>query len=101
MMGMAVRITLLTSAGARHFELGRGGTLLRAALRAGLPVARSCRGVAVCAACKVRIVDGVENVRPPGPAELALLAREPLRSDERYACQARADGPCTITTTYW
>jgi ferredoxin len=98
---MAVRITLLTSGGDRHFDLSRGGTLLRAALRAGLPVARSCRGVAVCAACKVRVVDGESNLRPPGPAEAALLAREPLRPGERYACQARADGPCTITTTYW
>jgi ferredoxin len=101
MMRMAVRITLVTSAGERHFELHRGGTLLRAALRAGLPVARSCRGVAVCAACKVRVLDGADQLRPPGPAEQALLQREPLRPDERYACQARADGPCTITTTYW
>src|SRR5262245_2815739 len=78
-----VPITMITSDGERTFELSRGGTLLRAAL----PVARSCRGVAVCAACKVRIVDGGENLRPPGPAETALIAREPLRTDERYACQ--------------
>jgi ferredoxin len=96
-----VRIRLVTSNGERTFELVRGGTLLRAALRAGLPVARSCRGIAVCAACKVRVLDGGEHLRPPGPAEAALLAREPLRADERYACQARADGPCTLTTTYW
>src|SRR3954469_2732313 len=98
---MAVRITLLTSGGERQFDLSRGGTLLRAALRAGLPVARSCRGVAGCAACKVKIVAGGEHLAPPSPAETALLAREPLKPDERYACQARVLGPCTITTTYW
>jgi len=95
------RVTLLTTAGARHFELAAGGTLLRAALRAGLPVARSCRGVAVCAACKMRIVDGGENLAPPSPAEAALIAREPLQPNERYACQARVHGPCTVTTGYW
>jgi ferredoxin len=94
-------VTLETSSGRRTFRLGAGGTLLRAALRAGLPVARSCRGVAVCAACKVKVLEGADHLRPPGPAEQALLQREPLRPGERYACQARVDGPCTITTTYW
>ena len=77
------RVTLRTSSGDRHFSLAAGGTLLRAALRAGLPVARSCRGVAVCAACKMKVLDGTANLAPPGP------------------CQARVHGPCTVTTTYW
>jgi ferredoxin, 2Fe-2S len=76
-------------------------TLLRAVLRARLPLARSCRGVAVCGACRVRIVDGAEGLLPMGPDEAALAAREPLRADERYACQARVLGDVTITTPYW
>ncbi len=74
---------------------------MSAALRARLPVARSCRGVAVCAACRVRVLDGAGNLDPPTAAETALAAREPLRAGERYACQARVRGPVTITTTYW
>ena len=83
------------------FRVVPRATLMRAVLRAGLPLARSCRGVAVCAACRVRIVAGAENLLPPGEAESALAKREPLRQGERYACQARAVGDVTITTTYW
>jgi ferredoxin, 2Fe-2S len=84
-----------------HYDVRDGSTLFRAVLRARLPLARSCRGDAVCAACKVRIVDGAEHVAPPTKAEAALTEREPLRAGERYACQARVYGPVTITTTYW
>ncbi len=76
-------------------------SLLRAAMRAHLPVARSCRGVGVCAACRVRVVEGAENLAPMSPLEEALARREPLRPNERYACLARVLGDCTITTTYW
>ena len=86
---------------ARAVEVRPGATLLGAVLRARLPIGRSCRGEAVCAACKVRILDGAENLAPPGAAERRLAEREPLRPGERYACQARVDGPVTITTSYW
>jgi 2Fe-2S ferredoxin len=84
-----------------HFDVRNGSTLFRAVLRARLPLARSCRGEAVCAACKVRILEGAENVAAPTRAEAAMTEREPLREGERYACQARICGPVTITTTYW
>jgi ferredoxin len=84
-----------------HYDVRDGSTLFRAVLRARLPLARSCRGDAVCAACKVRIVDGGEHVEPPTRAEAALTEREPLKPGERYSCQARIHGPVTITTTYW
>ncbi|HZS39879.1 MAG TPA: 2Fe-2S iron-sulfur cluster-binding protein [Polyangia bacterium] len=98
---MTHRVTFRLSDGERSFAILDGGTLLGAALRARLPLARSCRGVAVCAACRVRVVDGAEHLDAPTAAERALTAREPLRPGERYACQARVRGPVTITTTYW
>jgi ferredoxin len=94
-------VTFRLFEGTRSFAIRDGGSLLSAALRARLPVARSCRGVAVCAACRVRVLDGAAHLDPPTPAEAALAAREPLRDGERYACQARVRGPVTITTTYW
>ena len=78
-----------------------GASLLRAALRAHLPVARSCRGVGVCAACRMRVVEGAHNLAPIGDAERQLATREPLRPNERYACLARVHGDVTVTTTYW
>jgi ferredoxin len=81
------------------FEVPIGATLFRAILRARLPLARSCRGVLVCAACHVRIERG--QVAPPDAVEAALLARAPLPAGSRYACGARVVGPVTISTTYW
>jgi 2Fe-2S ferredoxin len=94
-------VTFKLSSGTRSFRVLDGASLLSAALRARLPVARSCRGVAVCAACRVQVLDGTAALDPPTVAESQLAAREPLRAGERYACQARVRGPVTITTAYW
>ena len=85
----------------RSFEVASGATLMRAVLRARLPLARSCRGDAVCGACKVRVLEGAEQLAPLGPSERALAARVELGPDERFACQARVHGPVTITASYW
>ena len=83
------------------YRVRRGGSLLRAAMRARVPLARSCRGDAVCASCRVKIVAGAEHLAPPTETEQKLAARAPLAKDERYACQAVVQGDVTITTTYW
>lgn len=94
------RVTFLPSG--RSFVVRAGGSLLRAAVRAHMPLARSCRGVGACAMCRVRIVDGAEHVEPMGEVEAALAARDPpLRPGERFACLARVRGDVTITTSYW
>lgn len=85
----------------QFYDVLPGSTLMRAVLRARLPLARSCRGVGVCAACRVRVVAGAEGLLPKGPVEEALANREALRPDERYACLARAIGDVVISTTYW
>ena len=76
-------------------------TLLRAAVRARLPIGRSCRGVAVCAACRIVIVEGGDTVEPMDPHEARLAARVPLAEHERYACRARILGDVVVTTSYW
>jgi len=94
------RVTLVVSnAPARVIDVLPGATLLRAAVRARLPIGRSCRGVAVCAACRIFIVEGA--VAPMGELEAQLAARAPLAEHERYACCARVAGDVTVTTSYW
>jgi adenylate cyclase len=82
-----------------HFDVPVGATLFRAILRARLPLARSCRGVLVCAACQVQIVAG--EVAPPDASEAALLARHGVPAGVRYACGARVIGPVAVATSYW
>jgi len=83
------------------FQVRRGGSLLRAAMRARVPLARACRGDAVCASCRVRVLAGADNLGAMTPAERALAVRQPLFDGERYACQAAVLGDVEITTRYW
>lgn len=96
------RVTLLVTNGpARVVDVLPGATLLRAAVRARMPIGRSCRGVAVCAACRIFIVEGEGAIAPMDELEARLAARTPLAEHERYACRARVTGDVTVTTSYW
>lgn len=92
-------VRFVTSAGERSIDVRRGTSLMRAAVKAGLPMGQSCRGLGICAACKVRVLSG--EVGAADLLERALSARHPLDVGERYACRARVEGSCAITTTYW
>lgn len=68
-------------------------TLLDVARRARAPIGNSCGGIGICNRCRVRVVEGTENLTPP--------TRFEKTPGERLACQAVVLGDCTITTTYW
>ena len=96
------RVTLLVRGGPpKTIDVLLGATVLRAVVRARLPIGRSCRGVGICAACRVTVLAGAGSLAPMDEIEAALAAREPLEAGERYACRARITGDVTITTTYW
>lgn len=78
-----------------------GTTLLEAIRAAGLPVAQSCGGFAICSWCKVCVVSGAENLSAVEPPEARLIARQKFAPDERASCQAELLGDATVTTTYW
>lgn len=92
---------LVTGGAPKSIDVLPRATLLRAVVRARLPIGRSCRGVGICAACRVFVVEGEQHVEPMDEIEAALAAREPLAEHERYACRARIAGDVTITTAYW
>ena len=96
------RVTFIrTNASDRVVDVLPRATLLRAATRARMPIGRSCRGVAVCAACRVFIVEGGNSVEPMDELEARLAARIPLAEHQRYACRARIIGDVVVTTSYW
>jgi ferredoxin len=68
-------------------------TLLDAARRAGAPIGNSCGGIGICNRCRVRVVEGEQNLTP--------RTRFETDSEQRLACQAVVLGDCTITTSYW
>jgi 2Fe-2S ferredoxin len=76
-------------------------TLLDAARRANAPLGNSCGGIGICARCRVRIVEGSENLGAPTSVEERVSKQRGLTADERLACQAVVLGDCAVTTTYW
>lgn len=67
-------------------------TILDVARRAGAPLGNSCGGIGICGRCRIRVVEGAENLTPPTRFETG---------DGRLACQAVVLGDATVTTTYW
>ena len=92
---------ILTNAPPQVIDVLPRATLLCAAVRARMPIGRSCRGVAVCAACRIFIIEGGDALEPMDELEARLAARSPLAEHERYACRARITGDLTVTTSYW
>lgn len=78
-----------------------GSNLMKGLRAHGVPVASSCGGVAVCAKCWVRVVDGAEHLSAPGSEEKALHLNHDRAADERLSCQAEVHGDVTLDTTYW
>jgi ferredoxin len=78
-----------------------GATILAAANQAKLPIGQSCDGEGICGWCRVRVVEGMENVAPPTVLEKNLMHNAGFKPDERAACLAKVTGDITITTTYW
>ncbi len=78
-----------------------GVTLIAAANRSGVPIGQSCGGEGACGWCKVRIVEGAENLEKPMPREAQLIHEKQFAPDERAACQAKIFGDVSIVTDYW
>lgn len=66
-----------------------GPTLLEIFRRFGIPHAALCGGRARCATCRVLVLDGADELPPPGPAEARLLRRISAGDHVRLACQIR------------
>jgi 2Fe-2S ferredoxin len=76
-------------------------TLLDVARRASAPLGNSCGAIGICARCRVRVIEGAENLTAPTTVEERVSKQRGLAADERLACQAVVRGECVVTTTYW
>lgn len=96
-MGKTVRIRI----NEKEVEVERGTSVLAASMKAGIRHMHLCGGHGLCSTCRVRIVEGRENL-----SDLATYERVSLRghlsfaSDVRLACQAKVNGPVTVKTLF-
>ena len=86
---------VISTTDGRSFPCARGDTLLRAALRAGLPASYECNSGG-CGTCKFVLEAGAADdvqVDPPG------LTPRDKRKGRRLACQAVPSVDCTVAMT--
>ena len=76
-----------------------GTTLLEAARRAELPLARGCGAEGLCGRCGVRVLSG--TVGAESDLERRAKERNRVASDLRLACRVPLDRDVEVTTTYW
>lgn len=58
----------------------------------GYDILAVCGGLALCATCHIQVIKGLENLIPPGDAELNILDMLPdALPGSRLACQIRID----------
>ena len=85
----------------KQVEARENETILDAARRAGVPIGNSCGAIGVCARCRIRVVDGADNLSAATAIEARVSAQRKFAADERMACQAAVRGDCVVTATYW
>lgn len=78
-----------------------GANLLHALQDAGIAVASSCGGDAVCGKCVIKILNGQENLTPPQEDELFLIEKDQIQAPFRVSCQCAVLGDIDIDATYW
>jgi len=75
-----------------QFSIEAGETILAASLRAGIPHAHACGGLARCSTCRVWILQGLEHCSEPTEAERAIAGPLHFGPELRLACQTRVSG---------
>lgn len=72
---------------------GRNGSILRAALKAGIDIDHACGGVVACSTCHVVVTEGFASIPEAEEGEEDMLERaRGLKLQSRLACQAVPDG---------
>lgn len=82
------RVALMLPDGTR-VPVPIGATALEALRAAGRPHAAVCGGRGRCTTCRVRVIQGAEELEPPADLEEAALQRIKALEGVRLACQIR------------
>ncbi len=74
-------------------------SLLKIATENGIKIKSICGGIASCAECRVKIIEGDNSIPEPGKAELNLIGTSYYLDGRRLACQVRCFGSVTVDLT--
>lgn len=69
-------------------EAKKASTILETALDHNIPLHHTCGGNASCSTCRVKILNGAQNLSPIESAEAQILDSFDLKPPYRLSCQA-------------
>ncbi|MDG1572273.1 adenylate/guanylate cyclase domain-containing protein [Robiginitalea sp. M366] len=80
---------------------GAPGTLLDISIRNKIPHLHECGGNGICTTCRIRILEGSQNLSPKTEFEKTSSHVRKWDPSIRLACQARPRGDVTIQRLIW
>lgn len=82
-----------------ELDIDPNQSVMKLAHKHGIYIKSVCGGLPSCAECRVRVVDGEQNVLPPSSKELSLIGTGHFIDQRRLSCQLRCYGDITIDLT--
>lgn len=82
-----------------EFEVNPDQSVMKLAQQNGVYIKSICGGLPSCAECRVRVVEGDQNVLPPSSKELTLIGTGYFIDQRRLSCQLKCFGDVTIDLT--
>ncbi len=79
-----------------ELEIKPNQSVMNLAHENNVPIKSVCNGMPSCAECRVRVIEGEENVLPPSSKELALIGTGYFIDQRRLSCQLLCFGDITI-----
>lgn len=76
-------------------EVDKGITLIDLANEVDCDITFGCRSGS-CGTCRIRVVQGGENLTPPDAEEKEFLSGFGAQANERLACRVAIQGDCQI-----
>ena len=80
----------------RTVRMERGASIVEASWYHKVPHASVCGGRGRCSTCRVRVLEGADNIPAPDENELQVLARVGSIGEVRLACQSHPTGPVVV-----
>lgn len=79
-----------------EFEVKSGQSVLEVAQENNIYIKSVCGGIPSCAECRVKIVEGNNNVLPPNFKEKSLIGTTYFVDNSRLSCQIKCMGNITV-----
>ncbi len=89
-----IAITVKFQGQTHNIEVPDSDTLLDGVLDKGIPLKFQCKA-GVCDECRVKVVNGMENLPPINENEVSMLG-DRVKQGYRLSCQVSIKGPVTI-----